>query len=342
MKSPLVSIIVPVYNVEKYVDHCIETIVNQTYSNIQVILVDDGSMDRSGEKCDEWAKKDDRIEVIHKRNDGLGHARNSGLEIAKGHFVMFVDSDDYISKNMTERLVNEALRTESDTVYCSLNRCFDNNRIIPIEQQHTNASFQDTKIIENVLLEMIGTSPERLEDRYLYMSVWHALYSMEIIKDYRIAFPSERELISEDIIYHIDYLRRSQKVTFIPDCLYYYRENKQSLSLKYNPDRIKLVTILYEAMNAKLGQFLPKNQYILRTQRMLLGAVRSCIQSIVAADIHDKLKLIKDVCNDRCIEEVLSTYPYRKNPLKYRVFNAALKHKYVLLTYFLSRIAIAG
>lgn len=102
--NELISLIIPVFNVEKYLDKCVETIVNQTYSNLEIILVDDGSTDSSGEKCDYWKKKDNRIIVIHKKNGGLSSARNAGIEIATGKYISFIDSDDFIDLKMIEIL----------------------------------------------------------------------------------------------------------------------------------------------------------------------------------------------------------------------------------------------
>ena len=99
MKNELITIIVPVYKVEKYLDRCVQSIVDQTYTNLEIILVDDGSPDNCPKMCDEWAKKDKRIKVIHKQNGGLSDARNAGLEKAKGKYVGFVDSDDYVAPN---------------------------------------------------------------------------------------------------------------------------------------------------------------------------------------------------------------------------------------------------
>ena len=104
MKKELISVIVPVYKVEKYLDRCVASIVNQTYHNLEIILVDDGPPDRCGEMCDVWAQKDDRSRVIHKPNGGLSDARNAGIEQAQGRFLGFVDSDDYITSDMYEYL----------------------------------------------------------------------------------------------------------------------------------------------------------------------------------------------------------------------------------------------
>ena len=104
--NDLISVIVPIYKVEKYLDECISSIVNQTYRNMQIILVDDGSPDRCGEICDEWAKRDSRIMVIHKSNGGLSDARNAGIDVAIGEFIVFIDSDDWVESTMLEVMHN--------------------------------------------------------------------------------------------------------------------------------------------------------------------------------------------------------------------------------------------
>ena len=118
MNNPLVSIIVPVYNVEKYLKKCVQSIINQTYKNLEIILVDDGSSDNSGKICDEFAQKDNRIKVIHKTNGGLSDARNAGLDVMSGEWVSFVDSDDFIDKFHIENLYLQALRNHSDICVC--------------------------------------------------------------------------------------------------------------------------------------------------------------------------------------------------------------------------------
>ena len=113
----LISVIVPIYNVEQYVEKCIQSIVNQTYKNIQILLIDDGSTDNSGKICDEYAKKDSRIEVVHKRNEGLVRARKEGLNRANGQYIGFVDGDDYIDENMYAEMLRDILSFQADFVH---------------------------------------------------------------------------------------------------------------------------------------------------------------------------------------------------------------------------------
>ena len=221
METMLVSVILPVYNVEQYLDKCIRSVVEQTYRNLEIILVNDGSKDSSPSICRQWEKKDQRVIVVDKANAGLGMARNTGLEYVHGKFVMFVDSDDFIEKNAVEKLV-EGLQG-SDTVFCGHNIFFDDNHIQPIPIKYGGQIFKDADIKNKILLEMMGAMPKDKNDIILPVSVWHGLYSMDIINANHIRFPSEREFISEDMVFDIDYFSCSKQVSFIEDCLYYYR-----------------------------------------------------------------------------------------------------------------------
>lgn len=116
MESPLISVVIPIYNVERYLDRCINSMVNQSYQNIEIILVDDGSKDRCFEICDSWKSKDDRIRVIHKCNEGLGMARNTGIKNASGHYICFFDSDDYLRLDAIELAVTSANKYNSEIV----------------------------------------------------------------------------------------------------------------------------------------------------------------------------------------------------------------------------------
>lgn len=331
-----VSVIVPVYNVELYLNRCIESIVTQTYTNLEIILVDDGSTDNSGKLCDEWARKDNRIKVVHKKNAGLGFARNTGLDHANGDYVVYIDSDDYVAENMIETLLTALTKNKADTVYCGLNRVFPEGRIVEQPSCYDNLVFEKEDIINMVLLEMVGTVPEKYEDNYVVMSVWHGIYSMDLIRRHHIRFPSERQFMSEDIIYHIDYLKESQKVVYIKDCLYNYRMNPFSLSLKFDINRLERHKILYAEVIRRLGEFLPEEQYIHREQRRFLGGVRGYILSIAASDQHKKIKIIRSVCKDEIVRNVILQYPYHRNPFRHKIINSAIRHKHALLLFLLA------
>ena len=129
MNEPLISVIVPVYNVEKYLENCVNTLVKQTYRNIEILLINDGSTDKSGWLCEELAQKDERIKVFHKPNGGLSDARNYGVEKANGEYIGFVDSDDYVHELMYEKLLNAIITSNADMSECTVTRVYKNTTI---------------------------------------------------------------------------------------------------------------------------------------------------------------------------------------------------------------------
>lgn len=331
----LVSVILPIYNVEKYLNKCIETVVNQTYKKLDIILVDDEAKDSSPEICEMWKKKDERITVIHKKNGGLGLARNTGLEYAKGEFVVFVDSDDFLENNAIEKLLIQ--RDNADTVLCGHNVYYGKNNIEKKHIKYAGEKFDGEKVKE-ILLEMMGSLSEENDDIVLPVSVWHGIYSMDIIRKNHIKFPSERVFISEDMVFDIDYFSHSKKVKFIDDCLYYYRKNNEnSLTSVYNPERFKKEIDLYLELNRKLSEIYSKEKYILRLQRTFLGRTRSCIVRAVK-QTQKPLEEIKNICNNEKVMEILENYPFQRNKKSLSFFNYCIKKKYVHLLYIMVRL----
>ena len=329
MKNPLISVIVPIYNVEKYLDRCIYSIKQQTYKNIEVILVDDGSPDNCGNMCDEYVKQDSRFRVIHKQNEGLGFARNSGLDIARGEYVVFIDSDDFVKEEYIEKMYSEIKNKNVDTVVCGICKYYNKDRIIRKNFVDKVVYYENDEIIQNVLLAMIGANPEDTSDTPISVSVWHELYSMEIIRKHNIRFHSEREFISEDIIFQIDYFKYSKKVAVIPDTLYYYFcAQEDSLSTKYRDNRFAEEKILLNEIQRKLNEFLPEKIYKQKLQRFFLGRARTCMSMELQYSQLDKFRLI---VYDPILEEILKGYPYWKNPWKLRIFNYFLKKKSILM-----------
>ena len=214
MSSELISIIVPVYKVEKYIDRCVESIINQTYKNIEIILVDDGSPDNCPKICDEWAKKDKRIRVIHKENRGVSSARNVGIDVAKGKYIGFVDSDDYIEKEMYEMLVR-AINSDRkiDLAVCDIKR--DNNSV---ESNTEVFEIIDKKNVISAKFPLGGY-------------VWNCLYKRQIIQDNAIRF-DKKIVYGEDLIFFINYIKniKSNDVAHVKKRLYNYSITESSIN----------------------------------------------------------------------------------------------------------------
>lgn len=314
MLKPKISIIVPVYNVENYLSRCVESLLNQTLKDIEIILVDDGSPDSCPAMCDSFAIQDQRIKVIHKKNGGLGYARNSGLEIARGEFIAFVDSDDFVDINMYETLYNKANEIKLDTVYCCFNSVDNKGNIYPIKEISDVKIFDSRPDIESLLLDMIGSEVNSLVDRKYQMCVWRAIYSKNIIDNNNIRFCSEKQFISEDIIFHIDYLQKVSKIGLIPEAFYYYCDNisATSLSKTFREDRFERYVILYKEICSRF----PLGGVTNRAQRLLIGYTRSLVFILNDYEItfQKKIKILKTICNNNIWNEISTEYDYSRLP----------------------------
>jgi len=341
MNQPKVSIIVPVYNVEKYLKCSMDSLMNQTLKDIEIILVDDGSPDHCPAMCDEYAKQDHRVKVIHKKNEGLGFARNSGLEIATGEYIAFVDSDDYVALGTYLKLYSIMEETNVDVVYFSY-QGFDvhGNKWMGIDARKEKR-YQNEEEVRQLMLDMIGNPPEARYDNDTSFSAWSGLYRHDVIKKYGIRFKSEREFMSEDLVFNLDYLLHSSKVINIPDAFYHYRVNPSSLSRAVRPDRITKIHFLYQY----ILEFLLKNNFemgegYLRATRYFIGSVRCYIRIYLQSTLskREKMQWLKETVNLHYWQEISISYPYRKLPVKQRLHFFLLYKGHCHLLYYLELI----
>ena len=222
--NPLVSIIVPIYNVEEYLNKCLDSIINQTYKNLEIILVNDGSTDGCGNICDEYAKRDNRIKVIHKKNGGLSDARNAGMNIALGDYIGFIDSDDYVELDMYELLIKNIINTESDISICSCYYLYGDKPSIEGK-------------IQNIFMEMDSEKAIKTMNTFGYygVGVWDKLYKRSILNG--IKFPIGE--LSEDWFVMFKILDRAKKIVYDSTPKYYYRQRNGSIThnkkVNYNP-----------------------------------------------------------------------------------------------------------
>lgn len=212
-EKALISLIIPVYKVEKYLEKCIQSVINQTYENLQIILVDDGSPDNCGKICDEYAKKDHRIEVIHKSNGGLSDARNKGLEIAKGEYIGFVDSDDYIEADMYEVLYNLLKQYNADVSICNF---------YTVSQGKISIKNADNGINDYNRIEILK---EILLDRNIQSYAWNKLYKKELFDE--IKYPIGKKY--EDIGTTFYVFEKCNKIVVTSEPEYYYLKRSDSL-----------------------------------------------------------------------------------------------------------------
>lgn len=329
--SPKVSIIVPIYNVENYLHRCINSLLDQTLKEIEIILVDDNSPDRCPQICDEYAMKDSRIKVIHKENEGLGLTRNAGLEIATGEYVAFIDSDDWVDLTMYETLYNTAQKEQCDTVYCSLQYYYSPSKIVPFKEVNTKQFFHGRKEVDNFLLDMLAPVPEYKSDVKYMVSVCKAIYSRDIIEKHHLRFISERKVASEDMIFHIQYLRYSEHIGFIPKYFYNYFQNQNSISHTYTEAKIERLKKFIIEMDSTFARYFPQEVYHIRLQRKALHYLRNALYikyQMTRKDsfIHQCVENRK-ICNDTIFRKTLKNYPYKKLPIKHKLFFLLAQYK---------------
>lgn len=212
--TDLISVIIPVYNVEKYLVECVESVLNQTYKNLEIILVDDGSPDRCPEMCDEYARKDSRVKVIHKKNGGLSDARNAGIDVATGEYISFVDSDDYVSEDMIGVLYERAVQTQADLTFCSIEKVDENGKRISLENVGTSV-YDRNEFWENKYYQQQSASTV----------AWNKLYKKHIF--YKLRYAVGR--IHEDDIILLKVIEKCNIIATVQQGRYMYRQRNDSI-----------------------------------------------------------------------------------------------------------------
>ena len=340
MIKGLVTVVLPIYNVEKYLDRCIESVVNQTYRNIEILMIDDGSTDNCPEICDEWAKKDCRIKVVHKENQGLGMARNTGIENAQGEYICFFDSDDFIAAETVEKAYNKAIEDEADLCHFGVNFADENGVVNDIFVSPLGYTVYNCERVKKFFLpELISPDPKGGR-RLFYMSPCLMLYSMELINRVNWRFVSERDIISEDVYSLISLFKCVECVTVIPEAYYFYCRNEQSLSRKYNPDRFEKIRCFYNETKALCEKLDYSEEIIHRVSKPYLAFTISAMkqESIAPRSEKENKKRIKALVNDSTLQSVLEANKHDKVSTNRRILFFAIRNKMYNLCYLLLKM----
>lgn len=229
-----VSIIVPVYKVEKYIHRCIDSIIKQTYENIEIILVDDGSPDHCGEIVDEYEKMDHRIKVIHKENGGLSDARNVGMNQVSGEFVIFVDSDDWVEKTMIEKMVDSCDQHHADVVQSAFYYAYEDKRLL-------DNRYYSTKDLP-VILDRKTLMYELVTNEKVKNFAWGKLYKTDLIKD----IPFKKGVLFEDVFWAHQVMHEVNTYVIIHEPLYNYYQRSDSIVATYTARNLDILKGLLE------------------------------------------------------------------------------------------------
>lgn len=336
MKANLLSVIIPVYNKEKSFPRCIESVLNQSYPNIEIIVVDDGSTDNSPAVIDKYLGKDERIRVIHKKNEGLGFTRNSGIKASNGDYITFLDADDYVSADMYADMMQKIDENENiDIVYCDFVMEKDNESTVYMES-HIDEGVYDGEVFIKYIL---GSLPNHVNDNEFDMSVCKGIFSKKIIDDFDVSFKSEREYICEDLYFDLEYFKYVRNVYFLKKCYYHYVMYSNSITHSYIENRLDKETFLYKKVNSMIRKDYDE-ETLLRYNRMFLGRVRCCIRQEVfkKQTLKKCLSSIKGIINDDVISTVINSYPISSCSITLKIFNTCIKYKLSLILYLLIKI----
>lgn len=333
-----VTVVIPVYNVEKYLDRCLKSIVSQTYTNLEILLIDDGSPDSCPEKCENWAKTDKRIRVIHKKNAGLGMARNTGIENATGNFICFVDSDDYIDVNTIERAYCEAVECQADVVYYGYNVVNAEGTTTQIYKPEIDKTvYTGKEVAEEILPELISSDYSKKKKVNLMLSACTALFSMNLINKIHWRFVSEREIISEDVYSLINFFGHVTCVGVLQDAMYYYCQNNTSLTRTYRKDRYQGIKKFYDQTLVLCEKLeypeIVKNRFA----SAYLAFVIATLKLIALSDdsFFEKMQNIREIEKDPHLKKVLSKIDLKIENTSRKLIRCILMHQNTLLCYLM-------
>ena len=335
--KPKVSIVVPMYGVEKYLKTCIDSLINQSLQNLEIILVDDGSPDNCGEIADQYAEMDERIQVIHKKNGGLSSARNAGMLMATGDYIGFVDSDDWVNKNMFSHLYSAALKSDADIAvggHCD----FRNGKVKKIKKHPlAGKTVRERKEIDEIRKNLCGRNIADHETEAFPMSVWIAIYRRSLIFQNDLHFENT---ISEDVIFNLSAYKYANAIAFIGDTDYCYRtENQGSIVRSFSKKKLKQ----YENYLLLLAETVSKEndaEYLTRVKRASINCCRLYARQVSSASLSlkEKIKYLDMYAKSKIIQNYWVDYPIDSLPVFQRIFQKSMLHGHYFIALLLMDI----
>lgn len=329
MNKKLISVIIPVYNVEKYLKRCVQSVLSQTYENLEIILVDDGSPDKSGDICDEYAQKYKKIRVVHKKNGGLSSARNAGMKIASGEYIGFVDADDDIDNHMYEKLYDVVEQYQVDFVMSDYMRIVEEKKKFLKTTKIQGGYYSKEDIRKNIYPQLIMN--EGLEYGPL-LSVCHCLYRTDFLKKNNLIFDegvrwSEDNIFSSFVGYYANsffYLKG--------EGLYHYYNNPGTITTGYR----KGAWGVYSVMNMHLHDFFDKVtdfDFSIQLKYHLIFYACNCLGQISKSNrnFKEKIKMREEIMNSDNLKKAFSEFRFPKWhwKLKVQIFLIKYKLKYL-------------
>lgn len=340
--SPVLSVIIPVYNSELYLKRCVDSLCMQTMHNLEVILVDDGSTDASGAICDEMAGHDGRIKVIHKKNEGQGIARNCGLTVAAGKYVAFVDSDDYMEQDAYEYVLEKMEQADAQLICFGYLKEDEEGHVVSAPTVR-DAEYEGVQVSKEFVPHFFGDDPK--DDNLRGVSACMSVYRLDMIKEHKVCFASERKVFSEDTIFNLDYCKHVQKVVACSRILYHYRLHETSFTKGYQRDRFDLTVHFAEILNQyaeayqiekEVGKRIRQNLWI-----SLMDSVKQEVYLLNQTSHAEVKKRVQNLCEKESVQKLLQELNMSDLGKKQRIFCKCMKRKkydgLIILAYIRNR-----
>ena len=343
--TPKISIIVPVYNVEKYLTQCLDSLIQQTYTNLEIICVNDGSADGSGQILQEYAARDTRVHIIEQENQGASVARNQGLSVVRGDNIMFVDGDDWVDVDTCQRAVEMAEKHSADVVFWSYVREYENEsreKLMPLDNETVLCGEKAKNMLHRRQLGLLGEELAHPEYADSMVTVWGKLYTNKLLRQSGAEFMDIRKIgTSEDAMFNLEALQRVCTAVYIKRCLYHYRKNNPaSVTTRYKPELCSQWDYLFDVMQ----EYITKNHLTAAyTQalrnRISLSAVGLGLNIMSApVSVREKISMIKSVISSPRYREAVKTLELCYFPIHWKVFYLCARWKNAVAIYGLLKV----
>lgn len=326
-KMKLFSIIIPVYNCENYIKKCLNSIIEQQFKDYEVIIIDDGSTDNSGNICDDFSKNNKQIRVFHNKNKGVSYSRNFALKKVNGEYVLFIDSDDYVDDDYLLK-INEILKKEKcDLINMGFYSEVQNN----YKTYYDKISIPYLRLNKNDLKKKIVY----LWDSHMLYNVWNKIYRYEIIKKNNILFPNYN--FGEDMYFNKKYMECITNFCNIEECFYHYvRERKGSITRIYNKELFNIRKNEYYEFNKYFASLeLDLEEYLEFSSRRFIERTVGCIENIFSSKLKlkDKTEEIRNIINDKTVCETINNAVPKSKKMK--IILLPIKKKSLIMTYLM-------
>lgn len=322
----LITVVVPVYNSARYLDRCIQSIIKQTYKNIEVILINDGSIDESLKICLKYEKKDNRIKVINKENSGVSCTRNIGIEASRGDYIVFVDSDDFLKYDMIEKLVGVQLMSKNNITFCGFNTIdyMGNSKKVNIEKSLSIEIEEFFKKYIHVFFENI-----------LILPLWNKIFELSVIKNNNIKFKEDFSMF-EDTIFILEYLNNVKGISYINETLYNYCANQQSITSKYRYKTYESFKYFWKFTKESVLKYDVERECYLRLKSNFIDRYFVIMKSYyISGEDNKKWNYIKRISRQDGIRDLFEIKDIKNIKLKIKVIAMKYPINYIFYLYLL-------